>query len=153
MRWHPVLIRFALEVYLTSQSTYKRLRGANIVALPSERHLSRFANFCTSKPGFHREIVHDMIDKLQDGRPFIPPPELRGGFAFDEMHIKDGLVWDRTTGSLLGWTQTDLHAEAEELGALLDDPDEIPMGKAQDMMAQSVLQVGALDLPMPADGI
>ena len=47
MRWHPELIRFALDIFISSQKTYKRLQGdfKGVLHLPSRRQLSRYKGF------------------------------------------------------------------------------------------------------------
>lgn len=40
MRWHPLVVRFALNLKYTSSSAYRAVRQSDVISLPSERTLS-----------------------------------------------------------------------------------------------------------------
>ena len=88
-------------------------------------------------------VIEDMARKLAPGS--CTPHEARwhGGLAFDEMTHSRGLVFQKNTGRLIGWSQTDLHAEAEELAELLPEGEDLvlPEDKAEAMMSTKVLEV------------
>ena len=145
MRWHPELIRFALDVFLTSQKAYKRLKAdfKGVLNLPSGRQLQRYKGFCHSEAGLHDNIIEDMASEICPEGIQVPASRWHGGLAFDEMTHSRGLVFQKATGRLIGWTQTDLHHEAEELAALLPDDEDLvlPETTAEAMMSTHVLQV------------
>eukprot|EP00794_Sanderia_malayensis_P008456 gene8456-9360_t len=95
-RWHPMMIRFALHIDLRSPSTYKALRESGVIKLPSERTLRDYSNVFHPSPGFKKETFDDLkhqASKLQEIGKYVV-------LAFDEVSIKDDLVFDNQTGFL-----------------------------------------------------
>lgn len=60
MRWHPVLIKWCLNLKLLSSSAYHAMRTSGFLKLPSERTLRDYIHYFSSKPGFQKE-VHDLL--------------------------------------------------------------------------------------------
>lgn len=98
-RWHPMMIRFALHIHLRSPSAYKALRESGVIKLPSERTLRDYSNVFHPSPGFKKETFEDLkhqASKLQGIGKYVV-------LAFDEVSIKDDLVFDKHTGELVGF--------------------------------------------------
>ena len=101
VRWHPMLIKWCLNLKLLSGSAYNALRTSGFVKLPSERTLRDYLHYFSSKPGFQDE-VHGQL--LKEANLNDLPLEHRCVFLMlDELKIKEGLVYDKHNGSIIGF--------------------------------------------------
>lgn len=74
-RWHPLFIRWCLNIALTSSKTYDIMRESGFIILPSKKTLRDYTHFFKSQPGFQAEV---------------------DGFLMDEAKIKElDVVWKR----------------------------------------------------------
>ena len=55
-RWHPLFIRWCLNIALTSSKAYNIIRESEFVVLPSRRTLRDYTNYFKSKPGFQIQV-------------------------------------------------------------------------------------------------
>ena len=63
VRWHPVIIKWCLNLKLMSSGTNNALRTSGFVKLPSERTLR---DYFQSKPGFQDDVnkmLKEEVDK------------------------------------------------------------------------------------------
>ena len=101
VRWHPLLIRWCLNLKLMSNATYHTTRTAGFIRLPSERTFRDYTHYFKSRPGFQRE-VNEQLQKetspnnLSEQRKYC-------GILLDEMKIKENLVYDKFTGGVIGF--------------------------------------------------
>ena len=98
-RYHPMIIRFCLSLASKSGSAYDELRSTNILKLPSRRTLRDYKNAIRPCVGINPGIVAELIkttSKLQGGQRFEV-------ISFDEMKVKEDLVFDKHTGDLIGF--------------------------------------------------
>ena len=102
IRWHPAIIRWCLYLHHRSSGAYSTLRNSGVIVLPSERTLRDYRHFASSTPGFSKDVDLQLLDlvKVQE------PADLANyvSVIIDEMYIKEGLVFDKHTGSLTGFT-------------------------------------------------
>ena len=101
MRWHPLIIKWCLRIYSKSHRTYQDLRDSGFLKLPSGRTLSDYKNFCSSKSGWQTSVFQAMTDNFSY-QGFSPVGKC-GGLFFDEVKIKEGLVFDPSTWELVGF--------------------------------------------------
>lgn len=55
-RWHPLFIRWCLNIMLTSSTTYEIIRESGFITLPSKRTLRDYTHWFKSKVGFQDEV-------------------------------------------------------------------------------------------------
>ena len=102
MKWHPVLIKWCLNLKLLSGAAYHAMRTSGFLALPSERTLRDYTHYFTSKVGFQNEVNQQLMSEVDS----LSLPENRKyvGIIIDEMKVKEGLVFDKYTGEVIGFT-------------------------------------------------
>ena len=101
MRWHPLVIRWCLSIKLRSPSTYEAMCKSGLLKLPSQRTLRDYTHVIKPSSGFSDE-VDEML--MKEGRiNEIEEWQKHVVLIFDEMHIKEDLVFDKTTGELKGF--------------------------------------------------
>lgn len=101
MRWHPVMIRWCLNLKLLSTSAYHSLRTSGFMKLPSERTLRLY--FFQSKVGFQAETDKMLIEEaklkgLPEWKKFVV-------MLFDEMKLSESLVYDKHSAQVIGFVQ------------------------------------------------
>lgn len=119
MRWHPALIRWCLYLHHRSSGAYSTLRNSELLALPSERTLRDYRHFAPSTVGFSKDTDMQLLDLLkQQSQQNISKYV---SIMIDEMYIKEGLVFDKKTGSLIGFADlgdiNNLFSEYEDSAA------------------------------------
>lgn len=118
MKWHPIMIRFCLYLYHKSSSAYELLRKSGVVRLPSGRTLRDYRQFSPAVSGFCnindkqlRDIANNNCS-LQNSK-YI-------NILIDEMHVKEGLVYSKSTGAIVGfYDMGDLNNEFSEYEKLV----------------------------------
>ena len=89
VRWHPLIIRWAVNLHMTSTATYYALQSSGFLRLPSERKLRDYTNFFRREPGFQPEL-NDLLEEANLDSPTSIDKHVI--LVFDEMHIKEDLV-------------------------------------------------------------
>ena len=112
MRWHPLMIRFALNLKYLSSSAYHAI--GNFLALPSRRTLRDYTHIMNVNAGVSRE----MIERLKENMKYdsCDSSEKIVGVMLDEMKVKNGLVFNKKTDKLVGFV--DLGSINNDLEAL-----------------------------------
>ena len=99
-RWHPLIIKWCLYLHHVSSKAYETIRNSGIITLPSCRTLREYKHLSSTKVGFSIEADRQLVDILaqKDGLAKY------GMLLFDEMYVKQGLVYEKSTGALFGFT-------------------------------------------------
>ena len=100
MRWHPVFIKWCLYLRHLSGRSYELLRESGCIHLPSQRTLRDYIHYIPAKVGFSAEIDQQLIDAID----FSKETNRYVTLLLDEVHIKEDLVYDKHSGSLIGFT-------------------------------------------------
>ena len=112
MRWHPLMIRWCLSIYLKSPGTYKFMRSTPFIQLPCIKTLSKYINFTDPGCGFNPDIISRLASQV--GLPDITDSERYINLCFDEMKVKSGLVYNKSTGQFVGFTDMgDINQEVD----------------------------------------
>ena len=102
IRWHPLIIRWALYLHHRSSGAYETLRKSGVLLLPSSRTLRDYRHLSrTSSPGFDTTADKQLLDLLRQSKP-----KHLAKYVFiliDEVYVKEGLVYNKSTGSLIGF--------------------------------------------------
>ena len=119
IRYHPMIIKYCLNLAAKSSSTYSDLRydsksGSGILLLPSLRTLRDYKNYIKPTRGFNPAVIKELATKTSSFQPM----ERFVSIIFDEMKIQEDLVWDKYSGELIGFVDLgDIHTNF----ATLDD--------------------------------
>ena len=101
MKWHPLVIRFALNLKYMSTSAYRAVRQSGIISLPSQRTLSDYTHWASAHTGVQIEFIEQFKCLLESEVKL--PPQYQCALSMDEMKIKSGLVFSKRSGSLVGF--------------------------------------------------
>lgn len=115
MRWHPVIIRWCLRLYNKSHSSYNALQDSGFLKLSTGRTLSDYKNFNKPGGGWNVYQLGEMRKRFQE-KNLLASASL-GGLFFDEVKVKEGLVFDTSSWELIGFT--DLGTDEDDLNTLL----------------------------------
>ena len=94
MRWHPTIIRWALTINAKSSSTYRLMRDSGMICMPSERTLNDFKHCRALEAGIDYKLMKDYSESH---------PQMDFTLMVDEMKLKQGLAYNRSTGKLSGY--------------------------------------------------
>ena len=119
MKWHPLVVRFALNLKYISSTAYRALRQGGIVNLPSERTLSDYTHWASVHSGVQIEFIEHFKRMLENE---VSSSELRlCAISMDEMKIKSGLVFNKTSGHLVGFV--DFGSANRQIEQLMEEDD------------------------------
>lgn len=102
MRWHPLMIKWCLYLCHQSPSAYKTLRQSGFVSLPSQRTLRDYTHYVTTTIGFSNEVDQQLMEAADISS--LSGYQRCVAIIMDEMHIREGLVYGKHSGALLGFT-------------------------------------------------
>ena len=102
IRWHPLIVRWALYLHHRSSGAYETLRKSGVIQLPTSRTLRDYRHLSTSQPGFSVVADQQLLELIQQVRPNNLAKYVL--ILMDEMYIKEGLVYNNTTGALIGFS-------------------------------------------------
>lgn len=128
MRWHPLIIRWCLRLYNKSHSAYNSLQGSGFLRLPTGRTLSDYKNFNRPGGGWNEQQLAEMRKRFVEKK--LEDRARWGGLFFDEVKVKEGLVFDPSTWELVGFT--DLGSEEIDLEGLLSEDNSASGKKCED---------------------
>lgn len=88
-----------------SSSSYTALRSSGLLKLPSERTLCDYTNWMKAKPGFQPQVDVQLMEEAKLST--IPEYQKYVCIVFDEVKIKEGLVFDKGGCNLIGFVDVD----------------------------------------------
>ena len=105
MWWHPLVIKWCLRMFSKSHAAYDDLRESGFLNLPSGQLFSDYKNLSSPLSGWQTSTLYEM--KLKFEKAKIGKRGQLGGLFFDEVKIKEGLVFNPSTFELVGFTDLD----------------------------------------------
>uniref|UniRef100_A0A8W8M802 Transposable element P transposase-like RNase H domain-containing protein n=1 Tax=Magallana gigas TaxID=29159 RepID=A0A8W8M802_MAGGI len=100
MRWHPMMIRFAIYLRCQSSRAYESLRESGVLRLPNQATLRDYTNFIQPKSGFHAEAFQELKKVAKD----LSSEKKNVCLLRDEMKVKSDLVYDRRSEQVIRFT-------------------------------------------------
>ena len=99
MRWHPMMIKWALHLRMLSSAAYHAVRSAGFMTMPSERTLRDYIHVFPCFSGFNSATNRQLMTeaKIETLTKF----ERQIVLSLDEMKIREDLVYDKTSGHLV----------------------------------------------------
>ena len=131
MRWHPLVIRFALNLKYLSSSAYNAVANGGVINLPSQRTLSDYTHWASPHTGIQLEFIEEFKRQLKEE---VTCNQFHCALSMDEMKIKRGLIFNKHTGCLCGFV--DLSSANHDI--------ECAVGSAGDHMQAATLAEQAL---------
>ena len=114
MRWHPAVIRWCLQQHARSSAGYEEMRQAGFLRLPTSRTLQSYATFSEPKSGWAKETLDEMRLQFTQQQSTSPARAANvGALCFDEVKIKEGLLFDPSSNKLVGFIDN-YHGDEEE---------------------------------------
>ena len=107
MRWHPLVIKWALLIKSKSAKAYNAMRDVGFINLPSERTLFDYSHCVPSRAGFVPEVVTMLIQECKMKGMYNEEWRKCVGLLQDEIKIKDDLVYCASSGQLVGFVDLD----------------------------------------------
>ena len=112
IRWHEAVIKWCLHLKYLSSSAYHALRSSGIIQLPSERTLYDYSHWIESGVGFMKKVDEQLKAEAniqEDKDRYVV-------LVWDEMKIKESLVYDKHSCRLTGFTNVgDINNRLNEL--------------------------------------
>ena len=104
MKWHPYMIRFALNLKYASTSAYRAVQQSGVIALPSERTLRDYTHWVSIKDGPQAEVLLHIRKSMGFSEEAATDSKVYFALSMDEMKIRSGLLFRKHTGELLGFS-------------------------------------------------
>jgi hypothetical protein len=101
IRWHPAMIKWCLHLKFISSGGYHALRKSKLITLPSERTLRDYSHVIPAGVGFQTQVDIQLAkeaDVIEEKDRYVV-------LSWDEMKIKEDLVFDKYSCSLIGFTR------------------------------------------------
>ena len=78
------------------------MRTSGFIKLPSDRTLRDYSNVFTAKAGFQDELDKQLVDEIESKA--LPSYRKFVGIVIDEMKVKEGIVYNKYNGEVIGFT-------------------------------------------------
>lgn len=123
MRWHPMMIKWCIHLKMLSSSCYNSFRSSGVVKLPSERTLRDYTNVIKAKSGLQKDVDEQLakeanIESASEHEKYV-------ALVFDEVKIKEDLVYNKHSGELIGFVNIiDINQHLSSLERACSDDDE-----------------------------
>jgi len=99
VRWHPTILKWNLYLHHKSSGAYETLRNSGVIRLPSGRTLRDYRHFAPVSTGLSSTTDQQLRDLASRTSPLAKYVFL----LIDEMYVKEGLVFDKSTGAITGF--------------------------------------------------
>ena len=103
IRWHPSLIKWCIALYTKSPSTYEMLKKSQFLILPHKNTLRDYIHYTDFSSGLNVDVMNRLKKDVQFES--LPSFKRNVTLVFDEMRIKDDLIYNTATGALIGFIE------------------------------------------------
>ena len=134
-----------LRLYLHSKRAYQQLIASNIVRMPSVSTMAAYKNHSQSGSGWLLSNLEGCAKNFNASHNGVPTSCI---LSYDAMSISQGIVYNLSTGKMMGFMDNDLAAERAELGNFLSD-DDLGDLKHAGGVAKQALQINLSSLHCP----
>ena len=88
--------------YLFNIGTYNLIRSSGFLQRPHQSALSKYTGFASTGSSFNPDIIKKLIDEsnITEAKEYE-----KNVMLFDEMKVKAGLIFSRSTGKLTGFVE------------------------------------------------
>ena len=114
------MIRWCVSLYAKSSAAYRQLASSGFLCLPHKSTLSAHMKFTGAGPGVNPDVIDLIIKEM--GISQMTEFQKKVALIWDEMKVKAGLVMDRNSGKVVGFSSLgDFNEELLELSQLATD--------------------------------
>ena len=103
IRWHPAIIKWYLHLKFISSGAYHALQESGMITLPSERTFRDYTHWMPAKVGFMPEVDTQLVKEAN----ISEEKDRYVVLCWDEVKIKETLIFDKHTCELVGFTNVD----------------------------------------------
>lgn len=128
-RWHPAILKWCLHMKFMSSGGYHALRSSGLLTLPSERTLRDYTHCIRAGIGFIPEVDAQLVKEAN----IVSEKDRVVVLAWDEMKIKEDLVFDKHSCNLVGFTNVG------EINDILDQVEQQADGKKRSNVSSHML--------------
>ena len=107
MKWHPLTIKWVLLIRSKSTKAYDTIRGLGFINLPSDRTLFDYSHCTPSKTGFIPATIQMLREECMKKGMLKERWKSYVGLLQDEISIREDLVYNATSGELVGFVYLD----------------------------------------------
>jgi hypothetical protein len=120
IRWHPLFIRWALNIMICSPKTYNVMRESGVLTLPSTRTLKDYTHWFQSGVGFQNEVFEQLQEDYRINE--FNESQRQVVLIFDEMRIQESLVFDKSGGNIVGYVDVgDMNSHLKKFETKLEE--------------------------------
>jgi len=105
MKWHPTIIRWCLFIKSKSSKAYDGMRA--YLNLPSTRTLYDYSHYMEHGLGVQCKVLEQLIHTAQNLGCYDIEHKSFVGILHDEIKIKSDLVYNKSTGEIVGYVKLD----------------------------------------------
>lgn len=123
MCWHPMMIKWCLHLHMLSSASYNSMRATGVIKLPSERTLRDYSNVVKARSGLQADVDAQLFEEAKLAE--IPDYQKYVALIFDEVKVKEDLVYNKHTGEMIGFVDIldiSIHIQAFEQSCNNDAP-------------------------------
>lgn len=102
-----MIIRWCLYIRSKSAEAYNSMRDTGFIKLPSAKTLFDYSHFTKSALGYQPDVVKVLHEAAAKLGMLEGTFKSYTGILFDEIKIKQDLVYDKHTGELIGYCNLD----------------------------------------------
>ena len=95
-----VMVRWCISIFLKSPGAYDHIRNSGFLMMPSRKTLNKYINFTDAMGGLNPDVLQQLETTVLNNTKVA---EKHVGIVIDEMKIKQGLVFNKHSGKIVGF--------------------------------------------------